>query len=422
MKRSYSLLFVNIGMDPVLLLKTWYISPFTKGVFRKGINQIYIYIPGTSIGFRTRSGICDWGKQKIILMDMTDKNNEFQENYKLIADTIRAYPLQIKQAWEEIKSIYIPEEYQNVENVILCGMGGSALGGRIIDALIQERLRVPFEIYTEYHVPNYVNEKTLVIASSYSGNTEETINATYEALNKGAKVFGAVTGGKLAEIFKENKIPSYVFNPKHNPSDQPRMGLGYACGIILSLLTKLKLIQVLEEEVEEAVNKMNELLTEYNENSPSHKNLAFSYAQKLKDKIPVFIASEHLVGAAYSNKNQINENSKTFALLFDIPELNHHLLEGLIHPAKIRHLIQFIFIKSDLYSERVLKRYPITQDVMEKNGFDVHVYSPSSEKKLTQVFETLIFGSMTSYYLARDYKLNIVEIPWVDYFKEKMSK
>src|SRR3989344_3332021 len=149
---------------------------------------------------------------------MIKEKSPLEEKYKLIADSIRAYPLQFKQAWIEVNSLYIPDDYKEIDNVILCGMGGSALGARIIDSLIQDRLRIPFEIYTEYYVPNYVNEKSLVIASSYSGTTEETINATYEALNRGAKVFGITTGGKLAEVLKENNIPGYIFNPINNPS------------------------------------------------------------------------------------------------------------------------------------------------------------------------------------------------------------
>ncbi|KKQ43116.1 MAG: Bifunctional phosphoglucose/phosphomannose isomerase [Microgenomates group bacterium GW2011_GWC1_37_8] len=353
---------------------------------------------------------------------MIKEKSPLEEKYKLIADSIRAYPLQFKQAWIEVNSLYIPDDYKEIDNVILCGMGGSALGARIIDSLIQDRLRIPFEIYTEYYVPNYVNEKSLVIASSYSGTTEETLNATYEALNRGAKVFGITTGGKLAEVLKENNIPGYIFNPINNPSNQPRMSLGYSIAAALAILTKLGFINVLEEEIDNAVSVMNETLTSYHENTRQDNNLAKIYSTKLIGKIPVIIASEHLTGTAHAIKNQLNENSKTFSLVFDIPEANHHLMEGLINPKKIRELLVFIFIKSSLYSKRVLKRYPITLDVVEKNGLECHVYSPYSQQKLSQVFETFIFGSMVAFNLAKEYKVNITEIPWVDYFKEKMKK
>lgn len=345
-----------------------------------------------------------------------------EEKFKLVADTIRAYPLQLKQAWEEINSITIPDEYKSVQNMILCGMGGSALGGRMVDSLIPSRLRIPFEIFTEYHIPNYIDEKSLVIISSYSGTTEETINCAYEALNKNAKVFGITTGGKLAEILRENNLPGYIFEPKNNPSGQPRMSIGYASGAILALLSKLGLIQVLQEEIDSTIDTMNSLLTEYHENAPSDKNLAKSYAEKLKNKACVLVASEHLVGTAHTIKNHLNESAKTFSVLFDIPELNHHLMEGLTNPKNIKRDLEFIFIDSNLYFEKVSKRYPLTQEVIKKNGFEYHVYKPGSEKKLSQVFETLIFGSFMVFYLTKLYQIDPLAIPWVDYFKDKLAK
>ena len=135
-------------------------------------------------------------------MSLNDKKS-LEEKYKLVADTIRAYPLQLKQAWEEIDRLYIPNEYKNVDNVVVSGMGGSALGARIIDSYIVDKIRLPIEIFTEYHLPNYVNQNTLVISYSYSGNTEETINATYEALKRKAKIIIVTTGGELAELAKK---------------------------------------------------------------------------------------------------------------------------------------------------------------------------------------------------------------------------
>ena len=123
-------------------------------------------------------------------------NVEAFERYdkgKILA-TIRLLPDQIEQAWENLKDIQIPKDYHDVENVVICGMGGSALGGRIVDSLMANRVFVPIEVFTEYDIPNYVNSRSLVILTSYSGNTEETLNAAHEAINKKAKIFGITTG------------------------------------------------------------------------------------------------------------------------------------------------------------------------------------------------------------------------------------
>src|SRR3989344_5570668 len=302
-----------------------------------------------------------------------------QENkYKLIADTIRAYPLQLKQAWEEIETQVLPESFKSVNNVVVSGMGGSALGARIIDSYIVDKIRLPIEIFTEYHLPNYVSSNSLVIAYSYSGNTEETINAAYEALKRNAKIFCITTGGRLGKLAQQEKIPAYIFNPINNPSGEPRMSLGYSIGSYFSLFHKLGFISIDRETIDEAINSMYEFLTEFTENIENDKNLPYKYATLFKNYIPVIIASEHLYGIAHAIKNQINENAKTFAVLFDIPELNHHLLEGLKNPIKIKKDLKFLFFNFYFYSEKIQKRYRITSEVV-------------------------ILGSFVSYYLAKFY-------------------
>lgn len=348
-------------------------------------------------------------------------NKSLEEKFKVVYETIRSYPLQLKSSWDEVNSMFLPEDYKLVNNVVLCGMGGSALGGRMVDSLIYERLRLPFEIFTEYHLPNYVNEKTLVIVSSYSGTTEETLNCTYEALNKGAKIFGITTGSKLGEILEENKIRAFIIDEKYNPSKQPRMSIGYASGAILALLTKLGFIHMLSEEVDAAVLAMNTLLTEYHNGVGEDRNLAKRYALKIKNKFPVLISSGHLVGTTHTLKNRFNEDAKTFSALFDIPELNHHLMEGLQNPKRLRELLLFIFIESDLYPDKIQTRYALTQDVVAQNGYDYEVYKVMAKSKMSQIYELLIFGSLVVYYLTKIYDIDPTTIPWVDYFKEKLS-
>jgi len=355
-------------------------------------------------------------------MKNTNKDNSLKVKYKLVYDTIHVYPQQLKQSWDEIMAVYIPEEYKNVKNVVLCGMGGSALGARIIDSLLVNRLRAPFEIYNEYHVPNYVNDESLVIVSSYSGNTEESIECLHDALTRGAKIFGIATGGKLAEICKERELPSYIFDPIHNPSKQPRMSIGYAIGSVLAILTKLGVVHFSEEEVNTAITSMNNALTEFSEGIDEKRNLAKVFAKNLKGRFPLLVASEHLVGTVHAIKNQFNESAKTFSAHFELPELNHHLMEGLKYPSKLKEYMHFVFFSSNLYSDEIKRRYPITEEVVKKNGVEYSVFSPHCETKLEQVFETLAFGSTMVYLLSKDYGIDPLIIPWVDYFKEQMSK
>jgi glucose/mannose-6-phosphate isomerase len=344
------------------------------------------------------------------------------EKFKLVYETIHSYPSQLKQSWQEVQKTYIPANFKDVDNIVFCGMGGSALGARIIDSYAFNSLRVPFEIFNDYRLPQYVNNKTLVILSSYSGTTEETLESTYAAIEKQAKIFAITTGGTLSDVVLKEKLSGYIFEPNFNPSGQPRMSIGYASGAVLSLLARLGFISLEEEDIENTISVMQGVLTEFQESIAAEKNLPKKIALDLKNKIPVIIASDHLLGVAHTIKNQFNESAKTFSLLFDIPELNHHLMEGLKNPRKSHELFTFLFFNSGLYPERIQKRYPLTSKVVQKNAIECLSFTPRSEKRLSQVYETLVFGSLLVYFLTKEYGIDPMEIPWVDYFKKELTK
>jgi glucose/mannose-6-phosphate isomerase len=339
--------------------------------------------------------------------------------YQKLRETISLYPEQLRQAWKEVNALEVPEEFSSVKNIVFCGMGGSALGARIVKAFSQDIMEVSFEIYTEYNLPNYADEQTLVICSSYSGTTEETLSCANQALEKGISTFLITTGGELAKIATEKQVPAYIIQPNHNPSGQPRNAIGYATGAVLALLAKIGLLPIGNSEIEATISAMQEAVKKNDEGSggPSEK-----LSQTLAGKIPVLVASEHMLGVAHTIKNQFNESAKTFSVLFDLPELNHHLMEGLRNPKDNKNLLYFVFLNSNLYSPRVEKRYPLTIDVVKQNEVPSYTYLPSSSNKLSQVFETLVFGSFTVYHLTKAYSINPTQIPWVDYFKKKLKE
>ena len=353
-------------------------------------------------------------------LDSLDEINKLDTGNVLTS--IESLGAQIRQAWEEVRQREVPAACHLAKNVIVSGMGGSALGGRIVDSLLADRARVPIEVVTEYNLPNYVNKDTLIILSSYSGNTEETLAAANEALNRGAMVYGVTTGGKLADFLSENGFEGYRYDPKENPSNQPRMGLGYSIASVLAVLSQCEFINLLGSEMEEAITEAERLITDYGANVPENENVAKALAQKLKGKVPVIVASEHLVGSAHTFKNQLNENAKTFGLTFDIPELNHHLMEGLRNPHEIKNILHFLLIESAHYSKRVRIRYPITKEVVEKNDIETEVYVTRGSKKIIEIFEILVLSSYVSFYLAMLYGLDPTPIPWVDHFKERLAR
>lgn len=358
-------------------------------------------------------------------MNILDSKDEIAKiDKENLLSSITLLPEQIEQAWREVGKIELPLDFMRATNLIVTGMGGSALCGRIVDALVIDKIRTPFEISTDFRLPNYADESSLVIISSYSGNTQETIESagTELAEAQGTKLFGITTGGKLEAFFKERHIPAYVFNPKANPSGQPRMSLGYSVTALLRLLTNLQFIALDEAEIMSAIKFVGTLISDYGVDAPQNTNLAKDLALKLKGKLPVLIASDHLAGSIHAFKNQLNENAKTFANSYDIPEANHHLMEGLRNPANLRELLYFIFFESNLYKQDSMKRYPLTREVVEKNEVATAVYKMRGKTKLEQVYELLVLGSFVSYYLAIAYGIDPTPIPWVDYFKEKLSR
>lgn len=321
---------------------------------------------------------------------------------------------QCEQTWKEIKKIKVPRSYRRIENIVAAGMGGSALGTHIVKSIYADMLKMPLEIVRDYTLPGYVGPKTLLILSSYSGNTEETLAAAKEGLRRKAKIIGIATGGELSKFFKKNKSSAYLFQPKHNPSDQPRMSLGYLILGQLGLLKQCGLLKINEQEIKNLIKFLRNKKREFRINA--QKIVPAFYG-----RTPIFVASEFLLGNAHVFANQINENAKCFAAYFELPELNHHLMEGLKNPTSNRKNLKFFLFDSVLYHPRNQKRYKILKEVLRKNKIDFAEYQPKSRTKLLQAFELLLLGSYISFYLAMIYNLDPTPIPWVNFFKERLE-
>lgn len=320
---------------------------------------------------------------------------------------------QCSYIWELVKTIEFPDKYSSLENITLCGMGGSRYGAYIAQNLYREELKVPFLEYGDYHLPAYVGEKSLFILSSYSGGTEEPLSSAEEAIKKGYPVVGLTSGGKALELSKLNNFPSIVFDPKDNPSGQPRLGTGYMVFGVIALLTKLGYLQVSDEDVKNAISELRS-------NKDAIQSAAKEVAQKLFGSIPVCFAAEFLCGNVQIMRNQFNETAKSFAAFSLLPELNHHLMEGLKNPADKKLCI--LFIESDLCSDKLQKRVAITKDVVAKNNIPQINYKAQGSSKLSQMLNVLSFGGYVSLYLAFLYNQDPGVIPWVDYFKTQMAK
>lgn len=334
--------------------------------------------------------------------------------------SVEALPDQILDALAQTKDLVIPDSYRQLKNVVVSGMGGSALASHLIKGLFKAELKLPFEVVTHYSLPGYVNSDTLVLLSSYSGTTEETLAASQEALKRGAKIMVITGGGELAQLAHTNHWPLYLIKPTFNPCSQPRMAVGYAIAGQLIMFAKAGIIADqanLLTQTSQNLKKMLPTLSPDNPHSPA-KLLAYSAF----DKHVIFLAAEHLIGAAHVTNNQLNENAKSLTSEWHLPEFNHHYMEALSFPRLAKETTIFFLYNSPLYHERLQKRVLITQEIIEQKGYEVQLIQASAPTKLEQVFEVIQLGEFVAAYLPMLYGIDPSPIPSVDWFKAQMAK
>lgn len=320
---------------------------------------------------------------------------------------------QLEAAWEQVQAISVPDDYKNVSNIVFCGMGASIYGALVFKALTGENNKYPTEYVSDYHLPKFVNSNTLVVLTSYSGTTEEVLSCAKEALQMQAKILVLTKGGPLAQFAKTNNIPSYIFDGTLNPAGVPRLGNGYTIIGLLGLLSKAGIYEVNEQELKEAIAALR---TRHDEIKEKAKNDAQSYI----GKVPIIIAGEHLSGNGQILRNQFNETSKTFSAYYLIPDLNHHLMEGLEFPQPTN--LKFIILNSNNYSEKIAKRTKLTEDVIRQNNHEVNLLSLGGASKYQDFILTLSYGCYLTFYLGILYGKNPAVNPWVDWFKEELAK
>ncbi len=329
-------------------------------------------------------------------------------------NTLLSTELLIKQcqtAWEEVNNLKL-EKVENISNIVFCGMGASVYGALVLKALLGRSLPFPIEIVSDYYLPDYVNKNTLVVLTSYSGTTEEVLSCAHDAKSKEAKIVVLTKGGDLAEFAKDNNCLSYIFDGKLNPSGVPRLGNGYTILGLIGLLNKIDVIDIEEHEITAAIDRFTEKLEDI-------KTEAAEKLQTFYNKIPIIFAGEHLSGNAQIIRNQFNETSKTFSSHFLLPDLNHHLMEGLQFPDNAP--LQFIIFNTKNYSESIQERVELTIDVVKQNNYSIEEFKTSGQTVYDDFLEVLQFGSFLTIYLALLYNQNPAVNPWVDYFKNKLA-
>ena len=328
---------------------------------------------------------------------------------------------QIHQAWEETQQIEF-EPNTDIKNVVVAGMGGSGLGADVVKHLFKEQLKVPLEVVNSYSLPGYVDQHSLVILSSYSGNTEEVLNCAAQAKDQRAQRMVITSGGQLVDIAQQQDLTVYQINAQHNPSQQPRMAIGYAIFGLMGLLNQAGIITLTKNHLEEASKAILATSEDCRLEADAQTNPAKSLAFSCVDRRPILVTSEFLNGAAHVSTNQFNENAKTFADYKVIPEINHHLLEALQHPTSNKLDHYFICFYSQLYHQRNQQRMSLTQKAVNRTGIENLAIHLQAQTKMGQVFEMITLMAYTNFYLAMLYQIDPSLIPMVDWFKSQLKE
>lgn len=331
-------------------------------------------------------------------------------------DRIKDLGTQVRDAWKIGKSATIPPTYSDVRAIVLCGMGGSAIGGDFAAALLAEELKIPMTIHRDYGLPAFVGRDTLVIASSYSGNTEESLSSLELAQKRGAKVLALTTGGKVAEIAKGANYPLVTFSYKA----QPRAALGYSLGLVLGTLVRMGFVRDLQNDIEGALADLAKIEERVHEGART--NDAKRMAIELYGRI-IFAYGAGVMGVmARRVKGQWNENAKNWSAFDVMSELNHNAVVGFPHPPIAREALTVLLLRSDRDNPRHRIRFDVTGELLDRAGIQHKTLKFPGGSMLSEVLQMVMFTDYVSFYLALLNGADPSEVRSIDYLKDRLAK
>ena len=333
-------------------------------------------------------------------------------------DVIAAFPGQLKQAFEIGSNIDIKLEVSGIRNIIITGLGGSAIGGDLLRSYLQYEISIPVQVNRNYFIPAYADEHTMVICSSYSGDTEETISAYNDAKSKGCKIACISAGGKLT-IMAENDGNYVVKVPR---GYQPRCALAFSFITMLMLFVKLKFIKERDNEIARLIDVMSSRSAVYSDFSGG-ANPALNIAEHLHGRIPVIYSSNDLLDIVNLRwRGQFAENSKTLAFGNYFPELNHNEIVGWQENSEFLRNFALIYLLDREDNPRIVKRQNITKEILEPyRGIDIEIESEGNSK-LERIFDLVYLGDWISFYLAVINKTDPTPIEKINLLKNKLME
>ncbi|NTV47160.1 MAG: bifunctional phosphoglucose/phosphomannose isomerase [Chlorobiales bacterium] len=311
-------------------------------------------------------------------------------------------------------SVIKPSE---VQNIVITGLGGSAIGGDLARTYLSGECKVPIFVNRNYTLPEFVGPATLVIASSYSGNTEETISAYKDAIKRKAKVFCITSGGEVEKMALKQKH----YTVKIPPGYPPRTALGFSFTALLTTLANFGFIKSKAKDLKETaefLKKKSEMYADFSLKG----NLAVELAKKSVGKLPLIYTSDDftsVVGVRW--KGQICENAKVLAYSNVLPELNHNELVGWKLNKDLLKQTHVIVLHDKTDHVRTQFRMLVTADIAKKYTKSISEVQSEGNSLLTRLFSLILLGDWTSYYLAFFNEVDPTPVEVIDYLKKSLS-
>lgn len=326
----------------------------------------------------------------------------------------------VEKQWQQLGHHYKVERLGRlhpggIENMVIAGMGGSALAALLLTSWPDQHM--PFEIVRNYQLPIYVSKHTLVVVSSYSGNTEEAVEAMQAALKAGARVVVIASGGKLVELAKKHDTLLYTMPGGF----QPRMAVFYNFAALVQLMQHLRLVPANSlKELEAAVEWLKPQISDWRADTPTANNQAKQIALELMGKSVVIYSGPELFPAAYKWKINMNENAKNVAWCNQYPEFNHNEMLGWVsHPVDKPYAV--IELRSTLEHPRVQKRFEVSERLLSGKRPAPLKIDVEGDAILKQLLWAITLGDFVSIYLAILNRVNPTPVDLIEKFKQQMA-
>jgi glucose/mannose-6-phosphate isomerase len=329
---------------------------------------------------------------------------------------IDGLPDQLRTAWELGLHSELPP-WAGIRQVLVAGMGGSAIGADLLAAYVSPYCLVPFFIHRDYDLPDWARgSDTLVIASSHSGNTEETLSAFDLAIIRKCRCLAITTGGTLAHKAQQKEVPLWKFEHR----GQPRSAVGYSFGLLLAALLHLDFIPDPSKEIVEAICVMREQQNILLAEAPSKQNPAKQIALRLVGHWVSVFGAGILAPVSRRWKGQISEIAKAWAQFEFLPEADHNTLAGIINPKELHPNFISIFLRSPSDHPRNLLRGNLTRKIFTSEGLKTEVIDAKGDFPLAHLWTCLHFGDYVAYYLAMANGVDPTPVSAIESFKREM--